>query len=102
MGEGMLIKHLTRGFDPRYIKPANVFRALETLLPPVQTNPAVKQQQQRTKWSDRRSGQDRRRRQHQVLLDLRSSSARRCSHGRRNHDYAAPEGNSTIGIDVYV
>ena len=88
-----LIRHITSQFDPVYLKPATVARAVRELAPSAYAQ--AEQDLQRRKYDDRRCGVDRRQSRRGVLVDMRSAYSRRTRSGRRDR-----EGNS-IGIDVY-
>lgn len=98
----MLIRELSRVFDPIYLKPKVVSRALAHMgRTPLQQSAAITPQLPRA--STERRQQDRRLRKTAVLLDLRSSQARRRSQGRRDLDRWSNATHSTtlLGIDVY-
>lgn len=98
----MLIRELSRVFDPIYLKPKVVSRALAQMgRIPLQQPVAITPQLPRT-MTERRQ-QDRRQRKTAVLLDLRCSQARRRSQGRRDLDRWSRTTRSTtsLGIDVY-
>ena len=89
-----LIRHITSQFDPVYLKPATVARAVRELAP-ASVYTQLEQDPQRRQHDDRRCGVDRRQCRRSVLMDMRSAHSRRIRSGRRDR-----EGNP-IGIDVY-
>ena len=88
-----LIRHLTNQFNPVYLKPTTVARAMRELVP--SAYPAMNSTPQRRQPDDRRCGMDRRQSNRRVLVDMRSSYSRRIRSGRRDSE------GTSIGIDVY-
>lgn len=95
------LRQLSSHFDPVYIKPANLSRAVTLLRAPTPDTSGSEQQLPPRREQDRRCGIDRRRQQHPILLDTRSTHARRKQHRRRQLDSFIYE-ESVVGIDVYV
>ena len=95
------LRQLSSHFDPVYIKPANLAKAVRQLQTTVNTNCALPEEQLPARRDqDRRCGIERRRRQLPVLLDTRTSQARRKVSARRQGDTYA--GDIRVGIDIYV
>jgi hypothetical protein len=88
-----VIRHITNQFNPVYLKPATVARAMRELVP--NAYQAASQDPQRRHRDDRRCGVDRRQSKRGVLVDMRSVYSRRVRSGRRDRE------GSPIGIDVY-
>ncbi|MBI3562696.1 MAG: hypothetical protein HY080_13375 [Gammaproteobacteria bacterium] len=95
----MLIRRLSRAFDPVYLKPTVLAGAIQQLsrtpiIPEV--SPTVRRGQERRQ-------QERRQRRQTVLLNLRSPHARRQILLRRQHEHPVMSHVDQIGlgIDLY-
>ena len=90
-----LIRHIANQFSPVYLKPTTLARAVRELSAPTPVNSQTASGEQLRSRGDRRCGVDRRQRNRQVLVDMRSSYPRRGRNGRRHHE------GQTLSIDVY-
>ncbi len=93
----MLLRHISAAFDPVYLKPKVVTRAIRYMLPLNVASTALHNNACRSE-HDRRKD-DRRQHKQKVLLDLRSPHSRRNRSGRRHLDSIA--GQFDRGIDQY-
>jgi hypothetical protein len=93
------LRQLSSHFDPVYIKPANITRAVTLLRTNTIAPYSAEQQLPPRRKQDRRCGIDRRRQQRPILLDTRCPHARRKQYHRRQQDHFSSE--SVAGIDVY-
>lgn len=95
------LRQLSNHFDPVYIKPGNLAKALRQWQPTSASACAGEEQQLPPRRDqDRRCGIERRRRQVAVLLDTRTPHARRKVAMRRRYD-GHHEQETRAGIDVY-
>lgn len=90
-----LIHYIASQFNPAYLRPSYIVRALNELTPCARYS-AGQDTQRRRLYLDRRCSIDRRQTNARVLLDMRSAYSRRFRSGRRDS-----EGNP-LGLDVYV
>lgn len=93
----MLLRHISAAFDPDYLKPKVITRAIRYMLPPQMINTACQNNACRSS-HDRRQD-ERRQRKQKVLLDLRSPHSRRHRSGRRQLDCMADRQDR--GVDLY-
>ena len=94
------LRRLGGHFDLVYLKPANLSRAVSLLRVPPAENILIQEQLPPRRALDRRCGVDRRKRQLPIILDTRSSHARRMQSRRRDVETHTHEMPGT-GIDVY-
>jgi hypothetical protein len=94
------LRRLSSHFDPAYIKPSNLGRAISVFRAKPLDIPFADQQPSLRRPLDRRSGIDRRSRQLPILLDTRSPHARRKQARRHDEDDQLRE-DVGRGIDVY-
>lgn len=94
------LRRLGSHFDLDYLKPTNLSRAVTVLRMTPAENSLAGEQFPPRRALDRRCGIDRRKRQLPIILDTRSSHARRMQPRRRDADTHPPEAVG-VGIDVY-
>lgn len=95
------LRRLGSHFDPVYIKPATLSRAVSLLATSsIEVSVGVQQQPSPRREQDRRCGVERRSHQRPVILDTRSPHARRQQGRRRRHD-VQQEDDPGLGIDVF-
>lgn len=94
------LRQLSNHFDPVYIKPANLSRAVSLWRTGVVEMPAETRQRPPRRDQDRRCSIERRCRQFPIMLDTRSPRARRKQSSRRQQDSLVCV-ESVMGIDVY-
>ena len=96
------LRQLSSHFDPVYVKPSNLSRAIrQWRMTPSPAYTPNEQQRPPRREQDRRCGVERRARQVATLLDTRSPHARRKQNSRRQQDGAMHYAESGAGIDVY-
>lgn len=96
------LRQLSSHFDPVYLKPANLAKAVRYWQTSINTSYSQPQTQlPPRRQQDRRCGVERRQRQLPVFLDTRSPYARRKIAMRRQHDGESAHQVGT-GIDIYV
>ncbi len=88
------IRRITGKIVSTYVKPIAVKRVVKQLVSTAQANGQNKRPVRRQ--IDRRCGRDRRQQQHPIIIDLRSSYARRLNSRRDYEDM-----NDNAGIDTY-
>ncbi len=93
-----ILRQIANQFDPVYLRPTTLAKAVQELVPKVNTQQTEIGNQLPRYPQDRRSGQDRRRKNQPVLIDMRSPHSRRVNRGRRD---AEPYNNAIVGIDTY-
>ena len=91
------LRKLGSHFDPVFIKPANLSRAVTLFRVHAAQIPDPEGQLLKRRQLDRRCGIDRRSQQQPILLDTRSPYSRRKINHRRTRD----DNESAAGIDVY-
>ena len=99
-----LIKRLAYHFNPEYIRPNNIARAIRQIKPVENlstSRQAVRDDSCRRIKLERRSGLERRQGNTSVILDLRSPYSRRKSRTRRRYELELGASPTTSGLDEW-